>query len=403
MLLLHFPNPVDTWFQNEMEMLMRLGWEIQVFALSYDTRQTAALPPEIRALAVGAGERTRPSPRLAGPDVSIDGSDSFTGDPDQVRKAVQNLFRGQPVKQFEMRAFSNQALELAREMRARKIGHLHAQYATHPALAAWIIHRLTGIPYSVRVHGPELSAAGQIVEESLKEAAFLAAATQDARDRLVQQFGAAAADRTVVVRYGLNVYPYNPRVGILRPEPPFEVVCARPLEADQGLDLLVDSCAELWKEGLPLHLQIIGEGKLRRSLQNRIDQRKLNGVVELPGELGVDQRTARMAAADCYIDPLPSLSGQREALPLALFEALACALPVVATNLPGRNELIRHFETGILIPPGDRSTLASGIRDVYNSPAKAARLARAGRELIAKDFDPLVNARLLERLILQQR
>jgi glycosyltransferase involved in cell wall biosynthesis len=192
-------------------------------------------------------------------------------------------------------------------------------------------------------------------------------------------------------------------VGILRAEPPFEVVCARPLETDNGLELLLEACAELLNEGLPLHVQIIGEGRLRKPLQKRVDQMGFPGAVELPGDLPAEERARRLTAADCYIDPLPQLRGEREALPLALFEALACSLPVVATNLPGRNELIRHFETGILVPPGDHSTLTAGIRDVYNQPAKAARIARAGRELLLQEFDPQVNARLLTSLILRQR
>ncbi|GAP13428.1 glycosyltransferase [Longilinea arvoryzae] len=402
-LLPQFPDPADTWFQAELGMLIRLGWEINVFALDYGNRQIAALPPEIRALAAGAGERTRPSVRRASLDLPSDPAERLVGDPERMRKTVQSLARGQPIKMLEMRAFSNKAIDLAREMRGRQIGHLHVQYATRPALAAWIVHNLTGIPYSVRVHGPELAIPDGVTPEALQGAAFLAAATQDTRDRLGKQYGPGVAERTTVVHYGLNIHSYTPRVGILRPEPPFEVICSRPLEPGQGLESLVDACAELLKEGLPLHLQIIGEGGLRRTLKNQIDQRKLNGAVDLPGALNADQRARRMAAADCYIDPLPDLTGQREALPLAMFEALACALPVVATNLPGRNELIRHYETGVLIPPGDRSTLASGIRDVYNSPAKAARLARAGREWIAREFDPLVNARLLGSLILGQR
>lgn len=398
-----FPDPAAVWFQGETEMLMRLGWDVNLFALSYESRQTAALPPELRALAVGAGERTRPSKSLAGLDLPTDPAERLLGDPEQVRKTVMNMAHGQLAKMLELRTFLNKVIELAREMRAGHIEHLHVQYATRPALAAWIIHRLTGIPYSIRVHGPELTDSELVDGEALRGAAFLAAATRDARDELGRKFGAAVSDRTVVVHYGLNVKAYPRRVGIVRDEPVFEVICARPLEDAEGLDLLVDACSELTKEGLPLHVQLIGEGKYRKTLQRQIDQYKLNGVVEIPGALPADLRSHRMAAADCYIDPLPKLADQREALPLALFEALACSLPVVATNLPGRNELVRHFETGVLIPAGDRSTLASGMRDIYNSPAKAARLARAGRELIEREFDPLVNARLLGDLILRQR
>lgn len=402
-LLPRFPDPADVWIQREMETLLQLGREINVFALSYDSHQMRALPAEMRALAAGVGERTRPAPRLAGLDLLTDPLEHLPGDPAGLRRQLVNRYRGQPLKMLEMRAFCDRAIELAIEMQARKIGHLHAQYATRPALAAWIIHELTGIPYSIRVHGPELALEDQVSPEAVQHASFLAAATQAARARLGERYGAAVAARTVVQHYGLDVKAYTQRVGILRAEPPFEVLCARALEAGEGLDLLVDACAGLLKEGLPLRLQIIGEGKLRRALQRQIDQLRLNGAVILPGELPAAERVRRMTAADCYIDPLPELAGQREALPVALFEALACSLPVVATDLPGRDELVRHFETGVLIPPGDRSTLASGIRDIYDSPAKAARLARAGRGLIAQEFDPLANARLLASWIQQVR
>lgn len=397
-LLPRFPNLADHWIHREMEMLMRLGWELSIFALAYDKRRLAALPPELRALAAGVGERTLPVPRLARVEPP---SRPLAGNAAEVRRDIMNLHRGQPLKMLELRTLSDRATALAGEMRAKRIGRLYVQYATRTALAGWIIHRLTGIPYTVRVHGPELMDGSQVTPEALKSADFLAAATQSAREALDDRFG--AGKRAVVVHYGLDVNHYVPRVGILHADPPFEVICVRPLEADNGLELLVAAAAELLTEGLPLHLQIIGEGKLRKALQKQVDQMPFKGAVELPGELTVDERARRLAAADCYIDPLPRLRGEREALPLGLFEALACSLPVVATNLPGRNELIRHYETGVLIPPGDRSTLASGIRDVYNSPAKATRLARAGRELVAKEFDPLVNARLLTSLILRQR
>jgi glycosyltransferase involved in cell wall biosynthesis len=402
-LLPHFPDPKDIWMQTEMEMLMRLGWEVNVFALSYGTRQISELPPELRALAVGVGERTRPSPRLAGLELPTDPAERLLGDLDRVRNAVMNLYRGQPLKMLEMRAFSERAATLAREMRAKRIDHLHVQYATRPALAGWIIHQLTGIPYSIRVHGPELAVDDLLTPAAIKGAAFLAAATGAARETLGVKYGAEVAARTVVIHYGLNVNAYTPRVGILRAEPPFNVICARALEPGAGLDLLLEACAELLTEGMPLHLQMLGEGKLRKALKRQADKLKLEDAVEMPGDVAPVERTRRMATADCYIDPLVELAGQREALPLALFEALACALPVVATNLPGRNELVRHFETGVLIPSGDHSTLASGIRDIYDGPAKAAHLARAGRELIAREFDPMLNARLLANTILREK
>ena len=67
-------------------------------------------------------------------------------------------------------------------------------------------------------------------------------------------------------------------------------------------------------------------------------------------------------------------------------EAMMCGRPVVATRGGGVTEIIRDGETGLLVPPGDASALASAIGCVLSQPALAERLAQKGREDVSQRF-----------------
>ena len=81
---------------------------------------------------------------------------------------------------------------------------------------------------------------------------------------------------------------------------------------------------------------------------------------------------------------LPSTYG--EGVPKALLEAAACARPIIATDLPGCREVVRHGETGILVPPHDAVRLAEAIAALAGDPARRRAMGRAGRALVEREF-----------------
>jgi starch synthase len=89
-----------------------------------------------------------------------------------------------------------------------------------------------------------------------------------------------------------------------------------------------------------------------------------------------------IAAADLYVQP-----SREEGLPLALVEAMALGVPVVASAINGIPEVVEHEVTGHLVPPDDPGALAGAIDALLDDPARAARLARAGRDRILPEHD----------------
>jgi glycosyltransferase involved in cell wall biosynthesis len=145
-----------------------------------------------------------------------------------------------------------------------------------------------------------------------------------------------------------------------------------------------------------LHLVVVGDGPLRRSLEARVGRDGLAPRVHFLGarrDLG-----DLLAASDIFV--LPSLW---EGLPLSLVLAMGAALPVVSTTVAGIPELVRDGETGLLVPPGDSVALGRALARLTESAADRARFGAAARAFVLPRFgvDYYVSSitRLYDRLL----
>ncbi|RPH60873.1 MAG: colanic acid biosynthesis glycosyltransferase WcaL, partial [Chloroflexi bacterium] len=275
---------------------------------------------------------------------------------------------------------------MAERMQAEGVTHIHAHYATHPALAAWIIHNLTGIPYSITVHAHDIYVNQTMLEPKIRGARFVAAISEYNRQFLGKHLGPWAVEKTHIVHCGIQPERYQPapqeKAGM------FEVVSIGSLQPYKGQRHLIEACAILRGPGLNLHCRIIGGGELKGELETLIARKHLEGVVELTGPLPQDSVAKILPQAHCYVQPsIVTPSGKMEGIPVALMEALACALPVVATNISGISELVRPGQTGWLVPPEDPQALADALAVVHANREEAGRMAQAGRELVLQEFD----------------
>lgn len=135
-------------------------------------------------------------------------------------------------------------------------------------------------------------------------------------------------------------------------------------------------------------LLVFGEGELRGEIELEAQAAGVADRVVLPG-LQPDARAA-LAAVDALV-----LTSHWEGLPLAVLEALAAGVPVVATAVRGVRELLTDRQDGLLVPPGDASALAGALRNVLGDAGLARRLAAAGSELAARHSEEAMAAEYL--------
>ncbi len=156
----------------------------------------------------------------------------------------------------------------------------------------------------------------------------------------------------------------------------------------KGLPVLFDALEQLCSS---VRLLVVGDGDLRRSYAARAAAMGLGERVRFAGRVGAEALPSHYAAADLLA--LPSLT-RGEAFGVVLLEAMACAKPVVASDLPGVRAVVRSTGGGLMAVPGDATGLAAAIEDLAD-PARRLELGRAGRRAVEARYAwPLVAERL---------
>ena len=128
-----------------------------------------------------------------------------------------------------------------------------------------------------------------------------------------------------------------------------------------------------------LRLVMIGDGSLRQPVQALLEEAGCADLAWLPGERGDVPDVLR--GLDCFV--LPSLA---EGVSNTILEAMACGLPVIATDVGGNSELVDDGSTGILVPPGNVPVLAAAIAGLAGDGKRAAAMGRAGRQRVEREF-----------------
>ncbi len=156
------------------------------------------------------------------------------------------------------------------------------------------------------------------------------------------------------------------------PDGPLLVACGR-LKTLKGFAYLIDALVEVRKY-LPASLLIVGEGEERPVLEKQIARLDLGGCVRL---LGFQENPFKyMAAADVFV--LPSLY---EGFGNVIVEAMACGVPVVATDCPyGPRDIISDGIDGILVPPANAGGIAAAIMRILSDNQLKKNLALKGLE-----------------------
>ena len=127
------------------------------------------------------------------------------------------------------------------------------------------------------------------------------------------------------------------------------------------------------------HLLIVGDGPLRDDLGGLASDLGLEGCVHFAG---YQERTAPyMGAMDVF-----ALTSRSEGMPLAVLEAWAAGLPVVATRVGGLPELVEDGRTGLLIEPGDEEALAGALSRLLAEPDTGRRMGDSGRLLVSRAY-----------------
>jgi glycosyltransferase involved in cell wall biosynthesis len=241
---------------------------------------------------------------------------------------------------------------------------------------------LGGPTYSFTAHGPyEFERAARLgLGQKTNRAAFAVTISADGQRQLRACCAPAGRDRVHLVRGALDL----PACADLPPVcEARRFVCVGRLSPEKGFADLLEAAQMLGAEGEEFDLTIVGDGPLRRSLQDRAAMMPPRVRVEFTGWASEAEVRRRMIAARALV--LPSLA---EGLPVVLMEAMALGRPVIASRIAGVPELVEDRVSGWLVPPASPRALADALRQALAAPPEQlAEMGRCARRRVAAQHD----------------
>lgn len=291
------------------------------------------------------------------------------------------------------------AVQMSESMIREGVHHIHAHYATHPALAAWIIHHLSGISYSITVHAHDIFVEKVMLKTKLWDASFIIAISKFNLEYLVTHLGDWIRIKTQVVHCGIDPDFYTPKKNDTSLNKRLDIINIGSLQPYKGQIYLLEACLLLRDEKIPFHCRIIGGGELYNHFRKFIASNNLEDCVELLGPKSQEEIAQILPTANCYVQPsIVTSSGKMEGIPVSIMEAMACNLPVIASSISGISELVVDKETGWLIPPTNSRKLKEILKFVYINRNEISDSILAGRARVLERFNLSINVKKISDL-----
>jgi teichuronic acid biosynthesis glycosyltransferase TuaC len=250
-----------------------------------------------------------------------------------------------------------------------KIDLIHAHTSMPSGFAAVLLGREFKLPIVCTVRGsdihftPQRSRATLLATQwSLRRVGHLVAVSQDLKRKIEKLIAVRAVE---VVQNGVDAAMFKPvgkihaRAALMIPVDRTIVLYVGHLVPFKGLEFLLEAFARLDMPDALLYL--VGDGLLKKDLVAMASRLGILRRCVFVGTRPHEEIPLWMGAADCFV--LPSLS---EGIPNVVREAMICRVPAVATSVGGVPEIVKHRETGILVPAGDSVSLAKAIGDVLH-------------------------------------
>ncbi len=285
-----------------------------------------------------------------------------------------------------MRALGRWAREHLAELRPDVI-HAHAVDVGWPLAQA---ARALGIPTVLTCHGVWFTTRGPgsplgRLEKSLIERGRYAAITSvDAAS--VRALQAAGFAEAALVPNGVDLPEFEPHKAHAGP---FRFLSVGRLVHQKGFDVLIQAAALARPRAPePFAVVIVGDGPLKWRLPDLARTRGATEFVLFRGSLPRPELLLMLQTADAFV-----LASRFEGFPIAILEAWAAGVPVVATAVGGIPDACSAAEA-LQVPPEDPARLAEAIVAIMTDPSRRESMIRAGRELVERRYtwDAIVDA-----------
>lgn len=283
-----------------------------------------------------------------------------------------------------------------------QVEHFHVHFANRAAHTALFLKAMANIPFSVTAHGQDFMADlgnDDLLREICDEAEFVAVETDYSRGLMAARCPNAAT-KIHRVYNGMDLTNFIDSTPSASGFGPVQILSVGRLVAFKGFEYLIEACEQLRQRSIQFRCEIVGDGPLRKALQQHIDELRLRSFITLAGALPQDCVLEKLQRCDIFA--LASTTDDQQAsdvFPTVIMEAMASTRPVVSTTLAGIPEAVVDKETGLLVPAGESGLFADALESLCRNAELRSRYGAAGRARVEQHFQVEITVRPLIELL----
>jgi glycosyltransferase involved in cell wall biosynthesis len=268
-------------------------------------------------------------------------------------------------------AYWLEAMVVADMVKHNKSTQLHAHFSTQGCTVAMLAAEITGVPFSLTVHGPDefYQVAEQHLEKKFAAANFIVCISDFAKSQVMKYTAFTDWDKLHINNLGVDATLFHPAEKTNNTP---VLLCVGRLCNAKGQGVLIQAAKLLHERDIDFAIHFVGDGPDRDSLEAFSARHQLTDKITFLGKVNHDQVQVLQREADIFV--LPSFA---EGIPIVLMEAMASGTPCVTTHITGIPELFTHKQDGLLVRPGNAEMLADALSELIHDPALRETLAQA--------------------------
>lgn len=263
-------------------------------------------------------------------------------------------------------------------VRKHKIDIVCAHWIIPNGVIAALAEKITGVVFTVTIPGSDVYLANKnlafkiATKFSINQASWVISDNKHYLDQL-SQIGVSPEKQTVI-RYGVDTNFLKPKIKDkdlvrqldIKKEEKVILAMGRFVEK-KGFEFLIKAMPSILKTNARTKLLLIGSGDLESKLRSLIKKLKIEHNAIMPGSVAYSDRAKYYNLADVFVMPSTKDSqGNIDASPVAMMDAMACGVPVVATKYSGSPDLIINGETGWMVKENSSVEIAKAVNELLN-------------------------------------
>ncbi len=281
-----------------------------------------------------------------------------------------------------------QGCYIANAAKKLSIAHFHSHFATRSTSAAFFASMISEIPYSFTAHAVDIfkqTLSQKALQKKMEHAKFVVTVSEYNKNYL-SDLSQKSSHKIYKIHNGIDLEKFQSNGA--NTQSPFTFLCVARFVEKKGHKVLLDACGRLREEGLQFQCLLVGKGKLQKKIETIIQEKQLQDYVQVLGPHTHEEVLSRYHQSHAYVLPCQIGSdGNRDGLPVAIVEALACGLPVITTPMTGNPEVVKHGHNGLLVPFNDANATAMAMRSMMCEDNLYPKLQSNCRPSVLDKFD----------------